>query len=1255
MLRTHRHILPVGSGALLLLTVASCGGGDTSGPATVAVASVSVSPSTAAVDVGATTQLSATALDAKNGTLSGRVFSWSTSSAAVATVGTSGLVTGVAPGNATITATSEGKSGSAVVTVTTPAFAPGSSTSLGGIQSFTTVNIPAGVTVTVSSNLVLNATSAVTIAGTLAGDCKSISINSEAAVTLTGTIANDCAGTLPDSLPRLRVFAKGGMTASGTIRSTGDVLITDDTTLTAASFEQLPLASSTTPDRANATVLCFLDVGANFPKVPETAKAGKDQQFGTRGDDGSLLDIRCAAGIELSGGSSITGQNGGPGGNGTHTSSTFADSKGGDGGHGGTVRLQSAGTITFGGDNVIRSGAGGAGGSATSTATAASGVKAPSAQAIGGKGGNSSRGTGIDGPVYIRAAAIDIKTQLTLVVGNAGAGGAATAKAAAGADAGAQAAQDGGNSTATGGAGGKSIPATLNASGAVSGSVIVTGGNGGVGGIAAGFAGNGGNGNQQFKPGGNGGKNATQGGLGGDADVRNLAGNLVGNGGNGGRADFTDGSGGKGFMDCADPRQPGGNGGTGGAASGGDGVGGKGLKNGDAGNTTTSNVANGGDGGKGEGPGTGGTAGANGIVTKGSNTPTGKNFQKGVDGSTCTPIPKKAVSQWKTTEVDQPKGFVGSTLQSTSGVVYAFAGSQVWQQVGTSFVAETYNGPNGPTKTFLNTATEGIDFSCAAGPASVGAVRNASLVVTRLVAKGVSSDPNWATYPTPGGITDITCNPAFTTSSTTQPFGYGRVSNTLYPYYFDGAGPPVSLTGPSSTGLSFCGGSMLSIGSNGEIYNVNIATGAQTMVAQQPGAGLKIGPCASGLQYLFKANAFYAFNPLNKLFTLSVTTAFNIERMGVSGNANRFGLLNSQFSSVRVIQISPLATIDVNAPYQLRVGSATGIGAAGDLLFGGANGELFTIGSNNLAVPSNIVPNELSVGGNYMLTGSSVWRGNNVGGISMASFPTAATGNETWTKNTTPNTNPVVGISGLSSTEIYAGTILGEVWTPSGNNWVPLSTTLATNLVKEAVAVGQNTVGLFGLGGYAATYTGAGIGYASRVRAGVTTAASLTPISSGVTANLNQACVTRVATSATPAQYAVVGDGGTLLRGVGTALATIPLGTTAHQTAVGCLGDDAFTVGDDRIVRDLNLSTSTPPAPVTLPTIPGTWTIHAIVVNAATDIYVGGDGGNLLRWDGTSWTAMPTNTLESILRIVLLPSGGAVAVGSNGMYMVGIP
>ncbi len=91
--------------------------GDPTTPAVEPVADVRVSPSSLTIAVGGGGSLAATTLDASGRTLSGRALSWLTSDADVATVDSSGQVTGVAEGVATISASSEGRTGSATVTV----------------------------------------------------------------------------------------------------------------------------------------------------------------------------------------------------------------------------------------------------------------------------------------------------------------------------------------------------------------------------------------------------------------------------------------------------------------------------------------------------------------------------------------------------------------------------------------------------------------------------------------------------------------------------------------------------------------------------------------------------------------------------------------------------------------------------------------------------------------------------------------------------------------------------------------------------------------------------------------------------------------------------------------------------------------------------------------------------------------------------------------------------------------------------------
>jgi len=101
-----------------------CGGGgegDVTGPPGPApVATVTVSLGAGTLTVGENTQATATLRDASGTALTGRQVSWSSSNTAVASVSSQGLVTAVGEGAAQITASSEGKSGQAALTVNPP-------------------------------------------------------------------------------------------------------------------------------------------------------------------------------------------------------------------------------------------------------------------------------------------------------------------------------------------------------------------------------------------------------------------------------------------------------------------------------------------------------------------------------------------------------------------------------------------------------------------------------------------------------------------------------------------------------------------------------------------------------------------------------------------------------------------------------------------------------------------------------------------------------------------------------------------------------------------------------------------------------------------------------------------------------------------------------------------------------------------------------------------------------------------------------
>lgn len=102
---------------LLLVPLAACGDDDPVDPDPV-IATVQVSPATATLDaVGASTQMTATAVDTDGDPVTGATFTWASGDESVAMVDATGTVTAAGAGETQISATADGVSGTATVTV----------------------------------------------------------------------------------------------------------------------------------------------------------------------------------------------------------------------------------------------------------------------------------------------------------------------------------------------------------------------------------------------------------------------------------------------------------------------------------------------------------------------------------------------------------------------------------------------------------------------------------------------------------------------------------------------------------------------------------------------------------------------------------------------------------------------------------------------------------------------------------------------------------------------------------------------------------------------------------------------------------------------------------------------------------------------------------------------------------------------------------------------------------------------------------
>ncbi|HEY8311329.1 MAG TPA: Ig-like domain-containing protein [Gemmatimonadaceae bacterium] len=117
--------------------------------AVIPVAALSVTPASAALTVGQSASLTATATDASGNVLSGRSITWSSSNSAVATISAQGLVKAIGAGTATVTAASEGKSADAQIVVTSPTPVPVASVAVSPSSS----TIAIGATATLSATV----------------------------------------------------------------------------------------------------------------------------------------------------------------------------------------------------------------------------------------------------------------------------------------------------------------------------------------------------------------------------------------------------------------------------------------------------------------------------------------------------------------------------------------------------------------------------------------------------------------------------------------------------------------------------------------------------------------------------------------------------------------------------------------------------------------------------------------------------------------------------------------------------------------------------------------------------------------------------------------------------------------------------------------------------------------------------------------------------------------------------------------------
>jgi hypothetical protein len=488
---------------------------------------------------------------------------------------------------------------------------PSKDTTVNGVIEVTRFEVPAGITVTLGSDVVIKAAVRATIAGTIRGDCRRFEIDGAGEVLVSGAIDNSCTAAGAAGV-ELKIVGRGGYSLTGALlKSSGAFEITNDPTLTDASFvSPFPApAAWTRPPTTDGAVLTRPCTMMNAQYIPTPARASNGAQgfpMGSNGIDGEPVTVRCRGLLAIEGGVELASQHGGNGGEGFDLS-PGSEVRGGNGGDGGLLRLQTVGDIVFSGANRVLSGYGGKGGGADAV-IASPGGNAIATGGVGGSGGKMilsvTQTLAFDGPTE-------------LVIGGGGYGGDAVAEGGDGVDFIPGGVKNGGNATATGGAAGASLDLTLLVGSGLTGQTNATlsGGDGGFGGKGEAVGGLGGFGDADNPDGGDGGNMRATGGPGGNSGLRRFGGALIQPGGDGGSAILASGFGADGRNGCNFPPgfRPGGSGGRGGDLTGIHGVGGSGSTPGASGLINLLNTLGGGDGNVGH-P-TGGQGGQAGTVS----------------------------------------------------------------------------------------------------------------------------------------------------------------------------------------------------------------------------------------------------------------------------------------------------------------------------------------------------------------------------------------------------------------------------------------------------------------------------------------------------------------------------------------------------------------------------------------------------------------------------------------------------------------
>lgn len=214
------------------------------------VTTVTVSPPSASIGVSGTTTLQATVKDQNGNVMTGQTVSWSTDNSAVATVTSAGVVTGVAAGSATITATSSGQSGTSAITVTAAPPPP---------PVVTTVTVaPPSASIAVGATTTLTATVKDQNGNVMSGQTVTWSTNNAAAATVSsgGVVSGVAAGSATITATSSGKSGTSAITVTSGQGGSGTILFQEDfegSGFSAGWYDNQTVVMSTAEHAANST------------------------------------------------------------------------------------------------------------------------------------------------------------------------------------------------------------------------------------------------------------------------------------------------------------------------------------------------------------------------------------------------------------------------------------------------------------------------------------------------------------------------------------------------------------------------------------------------------------------------------------------------------------------------------------------------------------------------------------------------------------------------------------------------------------------------------------------------------------------------------------------------------------------------------------------------------------------------------------------------------------------------------------------